>query len=267
MGYVDPKEREIELPQRDPQEKYIKTYFTNFSRALAGTNWLDPNLGYAAYIDVDAWIDFHVLEVLSGNVDALVLSTYFHKPREGKIVFGPHWDFDRALGSTDGRDANPRSWNTGPFFTYGWWPRLFRDRDFWQKWIDRYQELRRSHLSLSNIHGLIDQLANEVRKAQPRERQKWRVPTRGGGYQGEVNLMKNWLSNRLAFIDRQLVQPPKLSAEGGLVISGFTLTISGPTNAPVFFTLDGSDPRLPQGELSSNALSILDPSASMKTCD
>jgi hypothetical protein len=129
MGYVDPKERELKLPQRDPQEQYIKTYFADFGRALNGTNWLDPNLGYAAYFNVDASIDFHVLEVLSGNVDALVLSTYFHKPRNEKIVFGPHWDFDRALGSTDGRDAKPRVWNTGPFFS-GWWTRLFRDPDF-----------------------------------------------------------------------------------------------------------------------------------------
>jgi hypothetical protein len=89
-----------------------------------------------------------VLEVLSGNVDALVLSTYFHKPRHGKIVFGPHWDFDRALGSTDGRDSNPRTWNTGPFFTGGgWWNKLFRDRDFWQKWVDRWQKARPEHFS------------------------------------------------------------------------------------------------------------------------
>jgi hypothetical protein len=88
---------------------------------LHGPNWKDPLTGYAAYLDVDAAIDFHVLEVLSGNVDAMVLSTFFYKPRNGKIVCGPHWDFDRALGSTDGRDAEPRQWETGPFFGGEWW--------------------------------------------------------------------------------------------------------------------------------------------------
>lgn len=249
MAYVDPKEREIRLPQRDPQEQYVKNYFNAFGRALNGTNWLDPDLGYAAYIDVEAWIDYHIVEVLSGNVDALVLSTYFHKPRNGKIVFGPHWDFDRALGSTDGRDANPRTWSTGPYFK-GWWSRLFRDRDFWQKWIDRYQELRGSHLARANLNALIDRLANEVRQAQPRDTQKWRVALRGGSYQSEVNLMKNWLSNRLDFLDRQLVSLPGMSAGGGTVFPGFSLSLSGPTNATIFYTLDGSDPRLPQGEVS-----------------
>lgn len=249
VAYVDPKERELELPQRDPQEQYIKTYMGNFARALNSASWLDPNTGYAAYIDVDAWIDFHVLELLSGNVDAIVLSTYFHKPRGGKIVFGPHWDFDRALGSTDGRDANPRSWTTGQFFA-SWWGRLFRDPNFWQKWIDRYQELRQSHFSQTNMNRLIDQLADEVRLAQPRERQKWRVSPRGGSYQSEVNLMKNWLSNRTTFIDRQLVIPPSLKAPSGRVTPGFLLPMAGPTNAVILYTLDGSDPRLSGGGIS-----------------
>ena len=65
--------------------------------------------------------------------------------------------------------------------------------------------------------------------------------------------MKNWLSNRVEFIDKQLVQPPVLSAAGGNVMSGFTLELSGPTNATIFYTRDGSDPRLSQGGLSSRA--------------
>lgn len=252
IAYVDPKEREIRSAQRDPQEQYIRNYFSNFYRVLTGPRWLDPVEGYAAYIDVDAWIDFHVVEVLSGNVDAIVLSTYFHKPRHGKIVFGPHWDFDRALGSTDGRDANPRNWTTGPFFN-GWWNRLCRDPDFWQKWIDRYQELRASHFARTNLNALIDRLANEVRQAQPRERLKWRVPLRGGTYQSEVDRMKNWLSNRTDFIDRQLVQPPRLDPATGSVADGFQLTLSGPTNATIYYTSDGSDPRASQGALATQA--------------
>ncbi len=252
VAYVDPKEREIKLAQRDPQEQFIRKYLASFGAALNGSNWRDPVLGYAAYIDVPAWIDYHILELLSGNVDALVLSAYFHKPRDGKLVFGPHWDFDRALGSTDGRDANPRNWVTGPFFA-GWWSRLFRDPDFWQRWIDRYQELRLSHLSRTNINGLIDRLANEVRQAQPRERQKWRVTLRGGSYQSEVDRMKNWLSNRIDFIDRQLVPSPQISAPGQAVKPGFTITLTGSPQATIYYTLDGSDPRASQGALSPKA--------------
>ena len=141
LVYVEPKEQLIQLPQRAEQRRYVKKFFSDFENALNGPNFKDPVSGYRAYLDVNAAIDFHVLEVLSGNVDAMVLSTYFYKARNGKIVCGPHWDFDRALGSTDGRDDNPANWNTGPFFGGEWWPQLFSDVDFWQSWVDRWEEL------------------------------------------------------------------------------------------------------------------------------
>ena len=262
--YVEPKEQTILLPQRAAQKEYVLKFFNDFGRALYSPSWKDPALGYRAYLDVDAAIDFHVLELLSGNVDALVLSTYFHKPRQGKIVFGPHWDFDRALGSTDDRDADPRVWSTGPFFGGDWWPRLFTDPDFWQQWVDRWQELRPTHFSLTNLFRLIDRLADEVREAQPREYEKWGLQPRGGSYQSEINLMKNWLSNRIDFIDGQLVPPPHLNRNGGSLPSGFLISLTAPAEGSVYYTLNGSDPRLSQGAISSNAIVYTGP-ISLKT--
>ena len=257
MVYVDPKESVIQLPQRAPQRKQIAAFLDEFERVLQGPDWKDPIKGYRAYIDVDSWIDFHVLEVLSGNVDIFQFSTFFYKPRGGKITFGPHWDFDRALGSIDHRDANPRRWNTGDFFGGPWWRQLFRDPDFWQLWVDRWQGLRRTNFSETNLFGLIDQLTGEVREAQPREAARWGLEPRGGSYQSEIDWMKQWLSERMKFIDRQLVQPPTLSTNSGAgvqVASGFQLTLTAPKGGTIYYTLDGSDPRLTQGAISSNAV-------------
>jgi hypothetical protein len=215
--------------------------------------------GYRAFIDVDSWIDFHVLEVLSGNVDALKFSTFFYKPRGGKLTFGPHWDFDRALGSPDYRDNDPTHWNTGRFFDGPWMGRLFRDPDFWQLWVDRWQDLRRNLFSESNLFKLVDQLADQVRGAQPRELKRWGLEPRGGTYQAEVDWMKSWLQQRMEFIDNQLTAPPHLNQESGRVNAGFQLTLTGPSNATLYYTLDGSDPRLPQGGISSNAVVYTEP--------
>jgi hypothetical protein len=256
MVHVDPKEQVMRLPQRAAQRDYLVNYLAEFDRALNGSDWKDSATGYRAFLDVDGAIDFHVLEVLSGNVDALVLSTYFHKPRNGRITFGPHWDFDRALGSTDGRDENPRMWNTGGFFGGEWWPRLFRDPDFWQQWVDRWQQLRGNHFALTNLNRLIDELAAELRDAQPRQYQRWHFQPRGGSYQSEIQLMKRWLSNRLDFIDGQLTQPPRASHENGPLT---LLDLFASTNATIYYTLDGTDPRMPQGAVASNALAYATP--------
>jgi hypothetical protein len=253
IAYVDPNEAIMNLPERAPQRRYIAAYLDRLEQALDGTNWLDRVHGYRAYLDVEACIDYHLLEVLSGNVDALVFSTFFYKPRHDKIAFGPHWDFDRALGSTDGRDDDPRHWNTGRYFNVPLWSRLFRDPDFWQQWVDRWQELRRTHLSLAGLFDLIDRLARELREAQPRQEKRWGLLPRGGSYQSEIDLMKDWLSNRVGFIDAQFVASPRLNQEGGTVAPGFDLTLAAAANASVYYTLDGSDPRQPRGDISTNA--------------
>jgi hypothetical protein len=71
--------------------------------------------------------------------------------------------------------------------------------------------------------------------------------------------MKKWLSQRMDFIDQQLVQPPRFSQAGGQVAAGFQLTLTGSANATIYYTLDGSDPRLFQGRVSTKALTYTGP--------
>ncbi|MEW6158352.1 MAG: lamin tail domain-containing protein [Verrucomicrobiota bacterium] len=259
IGYVDPKEPEIELPQRDPQEQYIRNYMNAFGTALNGANYTNPTTGYPAYVDAPSWLDHHILNVLAFNVDALRLSAYFYKEREGKLGFGPIWDFDRALGSTDGRDSNPRVWRSRSgdlgtdFFNYPWWGRMFTDPNFWQGWIDRWQELRDSHFSIANLNALVDRFANQVRQAQPREQGRWGVAPRGGSYQSEVNMMKSWLASRVNFIDTNFLAKPVLSRLGGPIEAGETLTLSGPAGATLYYTMDGTDPRASGGNVALGA--------------
>jgi hypothetical protein len=215
---------------------------------------------------VDAAVDHHILNVLAFNVDALRLSGYLFKPREGKLTFGPLWDFDRALGSTDGRDANPRVWrstggdlgtdmfNAASIFSNPWYSRMFRDIDFWQRWIDRWQELRRDQFSLTNLHGLVDSLANQLREAEGREVARWPGFTRPrGSYQSEVDRMKTWLANRVDFIDTNFLAAPVLSQPAGPLPPGSLVALSGASGATLYYTLDGTDPRARGGNVSSNA--------------
>ncbi|MGO8698670.1 MAG: CotH kinase family protein [Limisphaerales bacterium] len=272
--YADPGEADITTPERAPQSQYIKNYINTFGAALNAANYTDPVLGYAAYIDVDSCIDYHILNVVPFNVDAMVLSTYFYKPRQGKLFFGPIWDYDRAQGSTDGRDFNPFCWfdsNTtyGATFYFPWWQQMFTDMDFWQKWIDRYEDLRTGLLSTNHIYADIDALTAQVRREQPREAARWpgyTTPRSGtvsvlgysyrfpGTYQGEVDFLKQWYRDRLNFIDTNLLAKPVFSSVGGPVSSGQPLAISGPAGAVIYYCTNGSDPRLPGGAASPKAL-------------
>lgn len=265
FGMVEPKESELRDPARAAQLNYLTATMNAFANALGGSAYTDPVVGYRAHVDVPSWIDHHLLNVVAFNVDALRLSAYFGKRRNGLLEFGPLWDFDRALGSTDGRDANPRVWRSQvsdrgtPFFTFPWWDRMFTDPEFWQAYIDRYQELRRGHLGTLAALGRIDALANVVRRAAARDWARWGASPRASSYQGEVNMMKSWLRTRLEFMDSQFVGPATLGLEPGRVERGTTLTLSGPTNATVYYTLDGSDPRARGGGVGPTARAYAGP--------
>jgi hypothetical protein len=289
LTFQDPKGQEIQLPVRAAQEQYINDYFARFEEALFGPNYTDPAAGYAAWIDVDSWIDHHIANVLPLCADALRLSAFLYKDRSKKLCLGPIWDFDRSQGTTGGGDTrcfNPRawrgrSWDSGTdFFGYDsymcnvWMNRLFNDPDFWQGWIDRWQELRRDKYSTTNIFRLIDQFGNQVREAQTRmvKRSSETTPRSGsisangysytfkGTYQGELDFQKKWYADRTEFIDTNFLSAPVFSRAPGPAPLDSVLTISANTrelSSTVYYTLDGTDPRLPGGAVNPAAFSSL----------
>jgi CotH kinase protein/Chitobiase/beta-hexosaminidase C-terminal domain len=293
---VGPDYYTLNSPTQMVQGQYINDYLNSFYGALYGFQWTDPANGYAPYIDLGSWIDYHLHQVFVFNVDMLRLSAYFNKPRNGPLVQGPLWDFDRSFGTGaygDYRGFDPWVWRssemdggTDPFNPGGtywnpWYSQLFMDPDFFQKWIDRYEQLRATVYSLSNITYQINFLADQLTQAAPRDAAKWvnqgqsdtsprSGPVHGdtytytfptpGSYKGEIDFAKLWFSNRVHFIDTNFLAPPLLSNPGGAITSGSKLALTSSTiepNTRIYYTLDGSDPRLPGGAASSQAFSAL----------
>jgi hypothetical protein len=178
MNYIDPDYQAVTV--QPAQQRFISNYFNAFYTALNSPSWTNPVTGYAIYINTPSWIDYHLHQVFVFNVDMFRLSAYLHKPRNGPIVQGPLWDFDRSFGtggdSGDNRAFNPLVWHSDDGdsgFSSPWYARLFRDPDFFQKWIDRYQELRQTVYSASNLTAQIDYFADQVREAARRDAARW----------------------------------------------------------------------------------------------
>ena len=238
--YVYPRPEEM----TSQQQSYIDGYFNSFLAAVTGPNFTDPDLGYAAWIDVDSFIDHNILNTLAVNVDALRLSTYYFKTADGKLEAGPIWDFDRALEATDGRDDNPQGWyyflntNGGG----GWWDNLGLDPDYVQKYIDRWFELRETVFDLENgLYATIDAQAAQIAEAAPRDYARW-DDSRYVDFAGEIQHMKDWLTDRVNWIDSQWLAKPTTDVAQPVVTPGTEVTLSSSVGT-VYYTLDGSDPR------------------------
>ncbi len=264
ITFTDPKESEILLPQRAAQRFYIRNHLTNFVSTLNSPGYADPVTGYPAYVNVAPSINNHMVVTLCFSVDAFNFSSYFYKARNGKLTFGPIWDFDRSLESKDDpRDDNPRifryvgSWEAFDFFNWSWWGRMFQDTNFWQLWVDRYQQMRQTELSHASLNALIDNLTAQLRESQVRDVARWPgVTTPRTSFDWEVTHMKEWLTNRLNFFDTNFLAMPLLNTQGGRVAEGFVLQMAGPSapaGTQTYYTLNGMDPRLPGGAISPSA--------------
>jgi hypothetical protein len=259
----------------DQQKTYIQDYIINFEAQRWNPN---PETGYPAYIDTDSFVDHHMLNMLSRNADGLRISTFMSKPRDGRLTMGPIWDLDRSQESGDSRDNDPTAW-TGPsgtlYFTdsdaWAWWQPLLSNVDFWQTYIDHWQEYRIGTFSTSNVTAVIDQMGAEVAEAMARDIAKWtgfsdprlgrtylrpRTGSDGldGTHQGEINHLKWWWTTRLNWLDTQFVPAPVLSQAGGAISGNIQLSISAPSGDAIYYTLDGSDPRGPGGAISASAV-------------
>ncbi|CAN0606076.1 unnamed protein product, partial [Ectocarpus sp. 12 AP-2014] len=83
------------------QRAYISDYVYQFENALISEDFEDSVNGYTAYIDVDSFIDFFILNEISNNIDGYRLSTFMHKEKNEKLKMGPVWDFNIAFGNVD----------------------------------------------------------------------------------------------------------------------------------------------------------------------
>jgi hypothetical protein len=220
------------IPNRDQQFNYIKGYVDNFEQALNGPDYTDAALGYRSTLEVDAMIDYFLMQELTKNSDAWRFSTFFYKNRDsegGKLVMGPIWDFDRALGNfqwwCNAASVQPTDW-AWKFNLYcpddnvvtAFWPKkLLSDCYFSQKLISRYQYLRQNQWSSGQINDFIDAQRATLtsNNAVSRNFSRWDIlhtdvihnpsyPVIGNTYDKEVEYLKNWIGSRLAWMDANI---------------------------------------------------------------
>jgi len=214
-----PKPDNIVEEQRD----YIMDYITDFETIMSSDTYNDPAEGYYEKVNLESFIDVSFLGEISKNVDAYRLSAYMYKDKDsvdGRLTMGPIWDYNLAFGNADYYDGwNPEGWqmdvelgNDGfkiPF----WWYRIWDDTTYLTAFNQRWQDLRESIFSEDYIMSLIDSATTLIDDAQIRNFQRWPVLDEyvwpnayvGGSYAYEIEYLKNWINNRLAWMDSELL--------------------------------------------------------------
>jgi spore coat protein CotH len=168
------------------------------------------------YCDYESMVNYWLVMELFGNNDAVKKSRYAYKDQGAKLVFGPVWDFDWGMGSprvsSDGTGwkCQEASGKTAYSFFKEW----ADNPEFCTRLYTRYWQVRDRFEQCFKSGGLMEQYTNYLYEACLVNSAKWNVDYNqgSGNFAADVTRLRNYLVQRLAWLDQQFASVPTLMA-------------------------------------------------------
>ena len=211
-----PKDDEINTDQ----STYIANYTQNMENAMFGANFTDAELGWRQYIDEASMVDWYIACELFGNSDSW-WSTYMYKERDEVFKFGPLWDFDIAFNNDDRLgDATNLMMRTYAHDPKTWIARWWQDAGFVSAVKARWAELRVAGLE-AFMTNYINNTATYLDASQKNNFEVWNILntkvyrelSARGSYAAEVEFLRGYVINRIAYLDSQFEYIETISQE------------------------------------------------------
>jgi hypothetical protein len=204
---VNIKDPDVEY--NDENFLYIKNFVRKADEVLFGSNFTDPATGWQAYLDMDSFVDWYLIQEIGKNLDGKFdTSCYMHLARGGKLKMGPMWDMDVAFGNI--AQLNQTCYDPTGFYIKNeqWYSRLFKDPVFVARVKDRFNYF---YSNMDNILANINADAQYLKYSAQENDDKWHLLNTytwsnydiWGCYQNEVQGLKNWLVTRMKWLKTQ----------------------------------------------------------------
>lgn len=153
------------------QKSWIVSDLTEFETALYGDDFADPSSGYAAFIDVDSFVDYYLLNEFAMISDAGRLSTYAYKDLgDDEKLKMCVWDFNNAF---DNIPWDVKAVDDFLVADSNWFDRLLQDRAFVDAVCARWKELRSGILSDDSFTERVDAEFLSLGDAVDRNTEVW----------------------------------------------------------------------------------------------
>ena len=203
---------------KDPDEvseeiqNHVQDLVQTAENSLNAENFKDTTDGWRKYFDEKSVIDWFFVNEIARNHDAKDFSSIykFYSPADGKLHYGPIWDFDVGFGNDgEGQVAAVTGWYVKNGF---WTARMFEDSLFVANVIKRWNEKKEA--LYASVETFLSKASNDSISAECNF-MKWDVLGKdiyhnSAGfeeritYQSEVDYMKDWVEERIAWIDNAL---------------------------------------------------------------
>ncbi|MFZ5986729.1 MAG: CotH kinase family protein [Bacillota bacterium] len=198
---------------KEKQIAYISGYIEKAYNALKTGNKMEVK----KYIDLDSLVDIYIGNEIVKNVDAGWDSFYMYKDADGKLCFGPMWDFDLAMGNTNSVKGFDSWAGFNPYHVLNvnacsnpWFCHALSHKWFRKLVKERWNELKDE---INNIPNTVIKEAESNYQSYCRNFEKWDVlgkqvyieppeisalPT----FKDHYTYLSNWIDNRVKWLTK-----------------------------------------------------------------
>ena len=212
----------------DAQTVYVANLMQYIENGIRAKDGVDPTSGkhYTDLIDLDSFVKKYLIEEITKNYDGNKSSLFFYKPVDSvstKLMAGPVWDYDNAYGNEGNKQADAtgakfsinNDWST----KYYWFPAAYRQEDFRWRAQELYTTVFLPILEAMTGEGSdtvtsIDAYGEKLEASAAMNFKRWPVfniksrPIKtGANYQENLDFVKNFIEERMAFLDKEWVIP------------------------------------------------------------
>ena len=198
---------------------YATNYWDVTARAWLSDLGMADGRHYSELADVDSMVGYWLSVYVTANDDSTAFSRYAYKDVGGKLVFGPAWDYDHALGSLQMRsrsaverdddgtphyaEIQPEKWIPGSG-TQNYMAQWSADPYFTWLLRRKYLEVRPTLANVVAEGGLIDLYAAKLAASARANDLRWN--NRAGFFgdadeEGDVSALKRFLARRFTWLD------------------------------------------------------------------
>ena len=201
------------------QFAYIRSAFNDMESRLWASNYQHPEKGYRSRLDLEGFLRYFLVGEFAGNSDAM-WSIYLYKERDDDLFhFGPVWDFDLSMNND--QRTYPANGKPNWLFNYGsavtgirgFVNRILSDPFATQTLASIWKGMRDSGtFTTESLCAYVDSLGAVMDESQRLNFTRWDnldefltlQQFAPGTYEGELDIIKEYLDERIRWIDKKL---------------------------------------------------------------
>ena len=194
---------------------YFKNFILNFENKLFSDEFKDPINGYKNLIDLENLVDWYLINEINKNDDKILKTGAFFssvfmtlKP-DGKIKFGPLWDYDLAFGNINrNNNENPEGFWLKDYSS--WFKQMFKDEHFTEMVKERFLYF---YSNRNNIIDFSNKLSKKLTKSRIENEKVWKtlgksihpaLPIGFNSFKEEQCHLNNWIITRFEWLKNEI---------------------------------------------------------------